>query len=141
MTEDERYEIIVRDRFVCQRCGKPVGVYGQLAHRVKSGKGTLKFIENFLQQNYNKVLTKKDIKNKIIDNKKNLEDDFFYSEIAENEFNELDYKERKNNWRTYFRACQDINDKILNQTNELVKDFLKFNTGKKGNASINKKYL
>jgi len=72
MTEDERYEIIVRDRFVCQRCGKPVGVYGQLAHRVKSGKGTLKFIENFLQQNYNKVLTKKDIKNKIIDNKKNL---------------------------------------------------------------------
>ena len=76
-----------------------------------------------------------------IDNKKNLEDDFFYSEIAENEFNELDYKERKNNWRTYFRACQDINDKILNQTNELVKDFLEFNTGKKGKASINKKYL
>jgi hypothetical protein len=76
-----------------------------------------------------------------IDNKKNLEDDFFYSEIAENEFNELDYKERKNNWRTYFRACQDINDKILNQTNELIKDFLEFNTGKKGKASINKKYL
>ena len=76
-----------------------------------------------------------------IDNKKNLEDDFFYSEIAENEFNELDYKERKNNWRTYFRACQDINEKILNQTNELIKDFLEFNTGKKGKASINKKYL
>ena len=76
-----------------------------------------------------------------IDNKKNLQDDFFFSEIAEDEFNELDYKERKNNWRTYFRACQDINDKILNQTNELVKEFLIFNTGRKGKVSVNKKYL
>jgi len=76
-----------------------------------------------------------------IDNKKNLKDDFFFSEIAEDEFKELDYKERKNNWRTYFRACQDINEKIVHQTNELVKDFLQFNTGRTGKVSINKKYL
>jgi hypothetical protein len=76
-----------------------------------------------------------------IDNKKNLKDDFFYSEIAEDEFGELEYKDRKNSWRTYFRACQDVNEKILNQTNELVKDFLEFNTGRKGKVSVNKKYL
>lgn len=76
-----------------------------------------------------------------VDNKENLKDDFFYSEIAEDEFGELEYKDRKNSWRTYFRACQDVNEKILNQTNELVKDFLEFNTGRKGKVSVNKKYL
>ena len=76
-----------------------------------------------------------------ITNKSNLTDDFFFSEIAEGEFGELDYKNRKNNWRTYFRACRDINTKIFAQTNELINNFLLFNTGRKGKVSVNKKHL
>jgi hypothetical protein len=76
-----------------------------------------------------------------IDNKDNLKDNFFYSEIAEDEFGELEYKERKNNWKKYNRTCQYINDKIREQTNNTIVEFLKYNTGSKGKVKINKKYL
>ena len=75
-----------------------------------------------------------------ITNKDNLEDDFFYAEIAEDEFHELDYKNRKNNWRKYLRACEDINEKVKNQDKE-IKHFLKFNSGSKGKVKLNKKYF
>lgn len=76
-----------------------------------------------------------------IDNKNNLKDNFFYSEIAEDEFGELEYKERRNNWKKYNRTCQYINDKIREQTNNTIIEFLKYNTGSKGKVKINKKYL
>ncbi len=76
-----------------------------------------------------------------IDNKNNLSDDFFYSEIAEDEFGELEYKERINNWKKYNRACQYINDKIREQSNNSIIDFLIYNTGSKGKVRIRKKYL
>ena len=75
-----------------------------------------------------------------ITNKDNLEDDFFYAEIAEDEFHELDYKNRKNNWRKYLRACEDVNSKVKEQNKE-IKHFLKFSSGTKGKVKINKKYL
>ena len=75
-----------------------------------------------------------------IDNKDNLTDDFFYSEIAEDEFGELDYKSRKNNWRKYTRTCEVINEKI-NKEHKDIKQFLKFNSGIKGKLKVNKKYL
>ena len=75
-----------------------------------------------------------------ITNKDNLKDDFYHSEIAEDEFHELDYKNRKNNWRKYHRACEDINKKVKEQNKE-VKHFLKFSSGVKGKVKVNKKYL
>lgn len=75
-----------------------------------------------------------------ITNKDNLSDDFYYAEIAEDEFHELDYKNRKNNWRKYNRACEDINKKVKSQNKE-IKHFLKFNSGNKGKVKVNKKYL
>ncbi len=76
-----------------------------------------------------------------IDNKDNLQDDFFYSEIAEDEFGELEYKGKTNNWKKYNRTCQYINDKIREQSNNSIIDFLIYNTGSKGRVKLNKKYL
>lgn len=76
-----------------------------------------------------------------ITNKDNITDDFYYSEIAEDEFGELDYKSRKDNWRKYHTACEIINDKIKTQTKNAVPDFLVYNTGTKGKIKISKKYL
>jgi hypothetical protein len=75
-----------------------------------------------------------------ITNRDNIEDDFFYAEIAEDEFHELDYKNRKNNWRKYLRACEDVNNKVKEQNKE-VKHFLKFSSGIKGKVKVNKKYF
>jgi hypothetical protein len=75
-----------------------------------------------------------------IDNKDNLKDDFYYAEIAEDEFGELDYKSGKNSWRKYTRTCEVINEKITKQ-HKHIKDFLKFNSSIKGRIKINKKYL
>lgn len=74
-------------------------------------------------------------------NEKNLRDDFYYAEVAEDEFHELDYTHRENNWRKYHYACEDINRKVERQTNGQIKDFLVFNTGIKGSVKINEKYL
>jgi len=76
-----------------------------------------------------------------VTNKNAVDDDFFYSEIAEDEFNELDYKNRKNNWERYRRACMHVNKKVEECTKEHLKKFLIFNTGKKGKVKVNKKYL
>jgi len=76
-----------------------------------------------------------------ITNKSNLTDDFFFSEIAEDEFGELEYKARKNNWKKYNRACEYINNKVMEQTNNEISNFLTYSTGSKGKVKINKKYL
>ena len=75
-----------------------------------------------------------------IDNKDNLKDDFFYAEIAEDEFGELDYVNRKNNFRKYMRACEDINNKIMKQ-NKTIIQFLKFDSNCKGKIKVDKKYI
>jgi hypothetical protein len=74
-----------------------------------------------------------------IDNKDNLKDDFFYAEIAEDEFNDIEYRTDKNNWKKYHNTCTDINKKIEQTIN--IKNFLKYNTGKKGKVKLNSKYL
>ena len=76
-----------------------------------------------------------------ITNKDNIKDDFYYAEIAEDEFHELDYKSRKNNWKKYNRACEYINLLVKQQTGEKITNFLEFNTGNKGKIKINKKYI
>jgi hypothetical protein len=76
-----------------------------------------------------------------VTNKDNLDDDFFYSEIAEDEFKELDYNSRDRAWETYHVACRELAKKIRKQTKNKIEDFLVFNTGKTGSIKINKKYL
>ena len=63
-----------------------------------------------------------------------LDQKYPYKEIAEDTFDEIYEK-----WKTYYRACEDIKQKVLNKTG--VNDFLEFSTGKSGWVTINKKYL
>ncbi len=80
------------------------------------------------------------LKHIFITNKENLDDDFFYSEIADEEFDDLDeYKTNRHGWKRYHHACSDINCKI--EAAIKIKDFLIFNTGRKGKVKLNKKYI
>ena len=74
---------------------------------------------------------------------KDLKDEFYYSEIAEDEFgdDQEHYAKTKNSWRPYHTACQEIQEKIRKSTLEKIEDFLIFNTGKTGKVRINPKYL
>lgn len=76
-----------------------------------------------------------------ITNKDNLDDDFFYSEIALDEFEDIEYKQDKNSWRKYFYACEEIQNKILKATKKRVENFLIFNTGQKGRIKLNSEYV
>lgn len=75
------------------------------------------------------------------DNKDNLKDNFFFSEIAEDVFEDLEYKDDKNSWKKYHRACELINEKIIKGTKNAVDKFLIFNTGQKGFLKLNSEYL
>ncbi len=76
-----------------------------------------------------------------VTNKDNLEDSFFYSEIAADEFGDTEYKADKNSWRKYFYACEEIQNKIRKATKNDVDNFLIFNTGQKGFIKLNSEYL
>lgn len=76
-----------------------------------------------------------------ITNKGNLKDDFYFAEIAEDEFQELDYKANPDNWKRYRRTCEYINDKIEEQTKNSIKDFMIFNSGRKAKVKVNQKYI
>jgi len=75
------------------------------------------------------------------DNKDNLSDSFFFSEIAEDVFEDLEYKDDKNSWKKYHRACELINEKIIKATKNAVDKFLIFNTGQKGFLKLNPEYI
>lgn len=66
-----------------------------------------------------------------------LSQQYPYAEIAEDAF-ESDYEE-KNDWKRYYRACKDINEKVRKSTGK--DDFLIFTTGRTGWVQVNKKYL
>lgn len=70
-----------------------------------------------------------------------LTDEFFFAEIAEAEFGDLDYTKKPNSWKRYYIACKDINEKIRKATPDKIEDFLRFNTGQKAKVLINAKYL
>ncbi len=69
--------------------------------------------------------------------KEGLKQQYPYAEIAEDTF-KSEYTE-KSEWRKYYRACMDINDKARKQTG--IDDFLIFSTGRTGWARVNEKYL
>ena len=70
MTPETRNYVLMRDCYTCQRCGKNVYISQlQIAHRIKSGKGTL----NHIKKNFSvDKMTDKDIKENIIDHPLNL---------------------------------------------------------------------
>jgi hypothetical protein len=71
------------------------------------------------------------------DNKDNIKDTFFYSEMAEDIFEDLEYKEEINSWRKYYDCCVELNSKVFSGTKKSVENFLIFNSGKKGYLKIN----
>lgn len=68
----------------------------------------------------------------------NLGREFDYADIASETFKD-DYRSKKNAWRKYHRACEDIQEKVRKASG--VDDFLDFKSGKTGWVKINKKYL
>ena len=81
------------------------------------------------------------LKHIFIDNADNLDDDFFYSEIAEDEFGDLEHGKSSNSWRRYYDACKCIEKKIIKHTKKSVDNFLVFDCRKTGKVKINPKYL
>jgi 5-methylcytosine-specific restriction endonuclease McrA len=73
MNRETRMKVIIRDMYTCQVCGKQPSLTGlQIAHRIKSGKGTEKYIQFFLESVCHKELFLKEIREQIIDHPKNL---------------------------------------------------------------------
>lgn len=66
-----------------------------------------------------------------------LKQQYPYAEVAEDTF-KAEYA-GKNEWKKYYRACKDINEKTRKQTG--IDDFLIFTTGRTGWVKINEKYL
>lgn len=76
-----------------------------------------------------------------IANKDNLNDDFYYSEMAETEFGDMEYTKNPKSWEKYHMACKVVNGKVKAKTGKPVDKFLVFNTGNMGKVSLNKQFL
>jgi hypothetical protein len=63
---------------------------------------------------------------------------FDYADIASETFKD-DYGSKKDAWRKYHRACEDIQEKVRKASG--VEDFLDFKSGKTGWVKINEKYI
>jgi hypothetical protein len=81
------------------------------------------------------------LKHIFVINKDNPTDDYYFSEIAEDEFGDLEYAIESNSWRKYHTACQEVNKKVEKHTKEGIRDFLIFNTGSKGKVKLNTKHF
>ncbi len=76
-----------------------------------------------------------------MDNKNNLNDKFYYAEIAKKRF-EADYNSRnKYAHQPYSGACKRINDRIKDVTDGQIKEFLIFDYSTLGHIEVNPKYL
>ncbi|MBL7058734.1 hypothetical protein ISS03_05400 [Patescibacteria group bacterium] len=76
-----------------------------------------------------------------ITNTDNLDDDFFYSEIAMDEFEDLEYTKDKMSWKKYYDACFRFQAKVAKSTGNKINNLLIFNSGQQGRVKINPKYL
>lgn len=73
MKSETRVKIMIRDFFTCQKCYKMPGMSGlQIAHRIKSGKGTEKYIQFYLETVQHQEWLLKEIREQIIDHPLNL---------------------------------------------------------------------
>ena len=152
LSDDYAFDILTLSMKVVGGCiivkmGKKEFIAGKLS---KSNKTWFDDKNSILYVKDEKVLINKQSKetnaHKILkyifkDNKNNLQDDFFFSEIAFDEFEDMEYKQNDESWRKYFVACREINLKVQKQTKNKINDFLIYNYGKKGRAKINQEYL
>ena len=76
-----------------------------------------------------------------IANAGNLDDDFFYSEIAMDEFEDLEYTKDKMSWKKYYDACFRFQAKVTKCTSGKINNLFIFNSGQQGRVKINPKYL
>jgi len=91
---------------------------------------------------FDKITNAKKILHHIfITNKNDLKDDFYYAEIADEEFGELEYNKNNKAWEKYHDTCKYINKIVEKQTKKEIKKFLVYNTGKKGRVKINEKII
>jgi 5-methylcytosine-specific restriction endonuclease McrA len=74
MTEEQRHNIFSRDQFLCTACGKHIVINGtpQLAHNIKSGKGSENHIIAYIWNTYRKDRSRKWVNKYILDNDMNL---------------------------------------------------------------------
>jgi len=96
----------------------------------------IKISEQSKETNAHKIL-----KHIFSDNRDNINDNFFFSEMAEDVFEDLEYKADRNSWQRYYDTCKRINEKIKIKTKNVVNKFLIFNSGQKGYLRVNSKYL
>ena len=71
------------------------------------------------------------------------EPQIFYSELVYKilGIDEVGYKARDEElWRKIYRACEDVQNKVLKGTNYKIDDFLDYNTGVRGSVQIKEKY-
>lgn len=73
--------------------------------------------------------------------KNGLDEQYFYSELSLELFGTDVNSDGKNLWKTIYRACEDIQKKVLEGTNYNITDFLSYSTGIKGSVRIREKYL
>lgn len=73
----------------------------------------------------------------LFDNEDKTEE-IYYQDIAKEKLRALEY-DSSNDWKTYHKACQRLQDKI--RVDAQIADFIIFTTGKTGNVKINNDYL
>jgi|GEM_PF-3152633 len=107
-------------------------------------KESLLFVEGFkipISMRDKKTIAHDILEYIFIDNSENIDDDFYYSEIASEKFGDTGYKGTPTAWRRYQAACMDIQDKVRKQTANTIEDFLIYNASQRGRVRINQKYL
>lgn len=74
---------------------------------------------------------------------KNKNDEYFYSELAEDilGIDQYEYADNQKYWQKFYGACERIKEKVSKATENNISDFLDFNSGIKGSVKINKKYI
>lgn len=74
ITEDTRNDIFHRDGYKCVACGKHMQTYNscQIAHSIKSGKGSENHIMAYIWSKYKKDRSRRWVQDFILDNPLNL---------------------------------------------------------------------
>ena len=64
----------------------------------------------------------------------------YFKDIA-NDYIKIEEYDSSKDWQRFRHACDRLNRKVDNSTSGLIKDFIKYTTGKTGWCKINEKYL
>lgn len=56
-----RKKVFARDMFTCRRCGNRKQSVLSMAHRIKSGKGSVNYIKKYMMNNFRFSITKQEV--------------------------------------------------------------------------------